>query len=67
MISSTDWVATIIWQSRCEADLISPDSLAMAKGCKPNSGSSMIIVLGSLGCKSKTVKAIKRRVPSEKL
>lgn len=48
------------------ADFIIPDNFCMAKGCNPNSGSSIIMTLGNLGCKNNVVKAINRIVPSDK-
>ena len=46
---------------------VHPELENVMKQRNPNSGSSIIIVSGKLGCKSKVVNAINRSVPSEKL
>jgi len=39
--------------------------MPIAEGCKPSSGSSMIIVAGGTGCRSAVARHIKRIEPSE--
>ena len=59
-------VATIICVPFEAATCIIPANFCIATGCNPNSGSSIMITLGGVGCKNNVARAIKRMVPSEK-
>ena len=59
-------VAMMTWVSFAAADFIIPDNFWIAKGCNPNSGSSMIMTLGRFGCKNNVAKAINLIVPSDR-